>query len=317
MPQAQTVRRTMTLYEWGLLVGLSVLWGASFFFTGIAVKEVPTFTIVVARVAIAAVILLAVMRLVGQSMPTDPRIIRAFLGMAFINNVVPFSLIAWSQAHIPSALASILNATTPLFAVIVAHVLTSDEKLTWGRLAGVLLGFGGVAIMIGSDALQAFGMNIAGQLGMLGAAICYAFGGVFARRFRGLGLTPLATATGQLTASSLMMIPLMLIVDRPWTLPMPSLAAIAALFGVASLATALAFILYFRILSTAGATNVLLVTFLVPVTAILLGVFVLGEILEPKHFLGMAIIGTGLAAIDGRIPAMIRNGFAKAIPEKA
>ena len=310
MQQQATVRRSMTLCEWSLLLSLSVLWGASFFFISVAVKEVPVFTVVVARVAIAALILLAVMATLGQSIPRDQAALRAFLGMAIINNVIPFSLIAWGQTHIASALASILNATTPLFTVIVAHFLTSDEKLTPGRIAGVLLGLTGVAIMIGTDAFRGLGADIAGQLAIVGAAVCYAFGGVFARRFRGLGITPIATATGQLTASSLILIPLMLIVDRPWELPMPSPAAIGALVAIATYATALAFILYFRVLATAGATNVVLVTFLVPVTAILLGIFALGETLEPKHFLGMAIIGIGLAAIDGRLPALIARRVA-------
>jgi drug/metabolite transporter (DMT)-like permease len=310
-PQQQPiVRRSMTAYEWSLLLSLSVLWGASFFFVGVAVKEVPVFTVVVARVAIAAVILLIVMRVLGQAIPRDPQILRAFVGMAVINNVMPFCLITWGQTHIPSALASILNATTPLFTVIVAHVLTSDEKLTLGRLAGVVLGLAGVAIMIGTDAVRGLGADIAGQLAILGAALCYAFGGVFARRFRRLGVSPLATATGQLTVSSLILIPVMLVVDRPWALPMPSAAAIGSLIGIATFATALAFILYFRVLATAGATNVVLVTFLVPVTAILLGLLVLGETLEPKHFLGMAVIGLGLAAIDGRLPALIARRVA-------
>jgi drug/metabolite transporter (DMT)-like permease len=300
----------MTAYEWSLLLGLSVLWGASFFFMGVAVKEVPVFTVVVSRVALAAVILLAVMAALGQAIPRDPAVLRAFLGMAVINNVLPFCLIAWGQTHIPSALASILNATTPLFTVIVAHFLTSDEKLTAGRLTGVVLGLAGVAIMIGTDAFRGLGADVGGQLAILGAAICYAFGGVFARRFRRLGVTPIATATGQLTASSLILVPVMLIVDRPWMLPMPSAAAIGSLIGIATFATALAFILYFRVLATAGATNVVLVTFLVPVTAILLGLLVLDETLEAKHFLGMAVIGLGLAAIDGRLPALIARRVA-------
>jgi drug/metabolite transporter (DMT)-like permease len=277
---------------------------------GVAVKEVPVFTVVVARVAIAAAILLAVMAALGQTIPRDRDVLRAFLGMAVINNVLPFSLIAWGQTHIASALASILNATTPLFTVVVAHFLTSDEKLTLGRLAGVLLGLAGVAIMIGTDAFRGLGADIAGQLAILGAAVCYAFGGVFARRFRRLGVTPLATATGQLAASSLILVPVMLILDRPWTQPMPSAAAIGSLIGIATFATALAFILYFRVLATAGATNVVLVTFLVPVTAILLGLFVLDETLAPKHFLGMAVIGLGLVAIDGRLPALIARRVA-------
>jgi len=305
------VRRSMNLLEWGMLLALSVVWGASFFFNGVAVKELPTFTVVVARVALAALILHIVIRIVGLKVPTDRRVVTAFFSMAFINNVIPFSLIVWGQSHIASGLASILNATTPLFAVIIAHYFTGDEKLSWGRFIGVIIGLTGVTIMVGNDALQAFGVNVVAQLAVLGAAFCYAVSGVFARRFRRMGISPIATATGQLTAASIMLVPVMLIVDQPWMLPMPGAETVAALIGVALLSTALAYLLYFRILATAGATNVLLVTFLVPATAILLGIFVLGEVLHLKHFIGMAMIGLGLAAIDGRAFAWLRPRAAR------
>jgi drug/metabolite transporter (DMT)-like permease len=230
--------------------------------------------------------------------------------MGFLNNVVPFSLIAWGQSHIASGVASILNATTPLFTVVIAHVLTKDEKMTVTRLLGVIVGLVGVALMIGTDVLQSLGVNILAQLAILAAAISYAFAGVFGRRFREMGISPMAAATGQVTASSVMLLPIMLAVDKPWILPVPSPATIGALVGVAILSTALAYILYFRILATAGATNLLLVTFLIPVSAILLGVLVLNEVLLPKHFIGMALIGGGLAAIDGRPIKAVRALFA-------
>ncbi len=172
--------------------------------------------------------------------------------------------------------------------------------MTAGRLLGVLVGLAGVAMMIGGDALGTFGLDILAQLACLAAGISYAIAGVFGRRFQAMGITPLATATGQITASSILLLPIMLIADKPWTLAMPGIATLGALVGVAALSTALAYILYFRILATAGATNLLLVTFLIPVSAILLGVLVLHEVLLAKHFLGMAMIGLGLAAIDGR-----------------
>lgn len=301
MTKPVAVNRPMTSLEWGMLLTLSVLWGGSFFFNGIAVKELPTFTVVVARVVLASVILSVALRLFGGRMPRDGRVWLAFFGMGFLNNAVPFSLIVWGQTHIASGLASILNATTPLFTVIVAHMLTSDEKMTGGRLVGVVVGLAGVAVMIGGAALSALGVNIAAQIACLAAALSYAFAGVFGRRFKTMGVTPMQTATGQVIASSIMLFPIMLVVDEPWTLPVPSTEAVLALLGVAALSTALAYILYFRILATAGATNLLLVTFLIPVSAILLGVFVLHETLQPKHFLGMVMIGAGLAAIDGRV----------------
>ena len=224
----------------------------------------------------------------------------AFFGMGFLNNVVPFGLIVWSQAHIASGVASILNATTPLFTVVLAHLFTGDEKMTPGRLIGVCIGLAGVAVMIGGDALRTLGLDLAAQLACMAAALSYAFAGVFGRRFRRLGVAPMATATGQVIASSVILLPVMLVVDRPWTLPLPSTPTIGALIGVAALSTALGYVLYFRILATAGATNLLLVPLLIPVSAVFLGVAVLGEVVLWKHLVGMALITAGLAAIDGR-----------------
>lgn len=305
MRKETTINHSMGALEWGMVILLSVLWGGSFFFNEIAVRELPTLSVVVGRVVLAAVILLIVMRLLGQSMPRSAKIWGAFFGMGFLNNVVPFTLIVWGQIHIASGVASILNATTPLFTVLVAHWMTADEKMNAGRFLGVILGLAGVGVMIGGGALSSLGfdllsVSVIAQLAVLAGALSYAFAGVYGRRFRAMGVSPMATATGQVTASSVMMIPVMLAVDQPWQLPAPSLLAVGALIGVAALSTALAYILYFRILSTAGATNLLLVTFLIPVSAVLLGVLILGEVLLLKHMLGMALISLGLAAIDGR-----------------
>jgi len=300
MSDAPAINTSMGASQWAILVTLSFLWGASFFFNGVAVAELPVLTVVVVRVALAAAILQVALRLTGRRIRRDPRLWGTFFAMALINNVMPFSLIVWSQSHIASGLAAIVNATTPLFTVLVAHVFTRDEKLSAGRITGVVIGLSGVAIMIGLDALETLGVNVAAQIASLCAALCYASGAVFGRRFREMNVTPLETATGQVTASSAMLIPVMLLVDQPWTLPMPGPGVIAALIGVAALSTALAYILYFRLLATAGATNVLLVTFLVPIVAILLGTLFLDEVLQPQHLLGMALIGLGLAAIDGR-----------------
>ena len=300
MPPPPRANRPMTPLEWAMLLALATVWGGSFFFNGIAVRALPVLTVVVSRVALAAILLLGLLRLRGEPLPSDRRVWTAFFGMGLLNNAIPFSLIAWGQTHIASGVASILNAATPLFTVVLAHVLTSDERMTGGRLAGVAIGFAGVAVMIGTDALGDLGVHLAAQLMCLAAALSYAFAGIYGRRFHAMGVPPLATATGQVVASSLILLPLVLIVDRPWTLPPPSLATLGALVGVAAISTALAYVLYFRILATAGATNLLLVTFLIPVSAILLGTLFLGEVLLPRHLAGMALIGAGLAAIDGR-----------------
>ena len=298
----------MTAAEWTMLLLLSAVWGGSFFFNEIAVRELPVFTVVVCRVALAAVFLLILLRLRGERMPRVGQVWLAFLGMGLLNNVIPFTLIVAGQQHIASGAASILNAATPLFTVILAHVMTRDERMTAGKLAGVLVGFAGVAVMIGGAALRGPGTSEIAQLMCLAGALSYAFAGIYGRRFRAMGISPLATATGQVIASSVVLLPMAAVLDRPWTLPAPSLAAVGALVGVALISTALAYVLYFRILATAGATNLLLVTFLIPVSAILLGTLFLGEALTGRQIAGMALIGLGLAAIDGRPWRALRAG---------
>ena len=301
MTTTPVINRTMTPLEWGMLVALSILWGGSFFFNGIAVRELPVFTVVVLRVVMAALALWVALWATGTKMPSSTPVWAAFFATGLLNNVVPFTLIVWGQSHIASGVASILNATTPLFTVVVAELFTRDERMTGLRLAGVISGLIGVAVMIGGSAVTTLGLEIAAQLAVVAAAISYACAGVFGRRFKQMGVAPLATAAGQVTASSLLLAPAMLWIDRPWMLPWPSTSAIAALIGVALLSTALAYVLYFRILATAGATNLLLVTFLIPVSAVLLGVTVLDEVLQARHIVGMALIGFGLAMIDGRL----------------
>jgi drug/metabolite transporter (DMT)-like permease len=231
----------------------------------------------------------------------------SFIVMGLLNNMIPFSLIFWGQTQIASGLASILNATTPLFTLAVAHLLTRDERINAAKAVALLVGFAGVALLVGPNVLVGDGSSFIGQMACLGAALSYAFAGIYGRRFQIMGVQPMQAAAGQVTASAVLILPIMLIVDRPWNLAGPPSATVwAALAGLALLSTALAYLLYFRILAAAGATNLLLVTFLIPVTAILLGAVFLGERLEPRHFAGMALIGVGLAAIDGRITARLR-----------
>jgi len=284
--------------EWLLLILLSVLWGGSFFLGKVALAELPPFTIVLGRVGLAAAALLLAVRVSGLRMPARPRDWLPYFALGLLNNVVPFSLIMWGQTQIASGLAAILNATTPLFTVLLAHVLTRDERMTANRLSGVLVGLAGIVVMIGPAALGGLGRDVAGQVAILGAATSYALAGIYGRRFR--GTPPLVTAAGQVTASTVMMLPVVLLVDRPWLNPAPGAVTLGAVAALALLGTAVAYILYFRILATAGATNAVLVTFLVPVSAMLLGMGILGEVIEPRQFLGMALIGLGLAAIDGR-----------------
>lgn len=284
----------MSALTWSLLLALSVLWGGSFFFVGVAVAEVPPLTLVALRVGIAAALLWAAAPLLRVA---RPRAWGAIAVMALLNNAVPFTLIVWAQQTLPSGLAAILNATTPLWTVLVAHALTAEERATPGRILGVLLGFAGVVAMMAGGAA---GGSLWPVLAMLGATLSYALAGVWGRRFRALGVAPMQAALGQLSVAAALMLPLALALDRPWAMAAPSAAAMAAVLGLAALSTALAYVLYFRILAMAGAVNLLLVTFLIPVSAILLGTLVLQETLLPRHLLGMALIGAGLAAIDGR-----------------
>lgn len=298
-----TINQAMGPREWFLLLALSVLWGGSFFFVDIIVHALPPLTIVLLRVGLAAIALNLAVMAAGQRMPWDGTLWRNFAAMGCLNNLIPFCLIVWGQTQIGGGLASILNATTPIFTVLAAHWFTADEKLTRGRSLGVVLGFSGVVVLIGIDTLYGAQADGFAQLAVLGGAVSYALAGIFGRRFHRLDVTPVQTATGQLTVSAVLLLPVVLYFEHPWTLAMPDAAAFSAIAGLALLSTALAYVLYFRILATAGATNLLLVTFLIPVSAISLGALFLGERLEWFHFLGMCLIGAGLLAIDGRVAA--------------
>ena len=295
----------MRLGDWGSLFVLSALWGSSFFFVKVAVAEIAPLTMVFVRTLLASLLLYIVLRIQGHSLRLPPALWRDLSIMGLLNNIVPFSLFFWGQQHIPAGLGSILNATTPLFAVVLAHYALRDERMSTGRILGVLAGIIGVAVLIGPDALSGLGTHVLAQLAVIGAAFSYAVAGVYGRRLR--DLPPLVPATGQVIASTVIMLPVVLLFSRPWQAPLPSTAAIASLVALAVLGTMLAYMIYFRLLASVGATNVLLVTFLMPVSAILLGTFILGERLAPRHFAGMLLIALGLALIDGRVARRLIN----------
>ncbi|WP_323035951.1 DMT family transporter [Pararhodobacter sp.] len=284
--------------DWLRLIVLSVLWGGSFFFVSVAVPVLPPFTIVLARVGLGAMVLALMLLALRIPFPKGREVWIALAVMGLLNNVVPFTLFALAQGQISSGLASILNATTPLWSVVVAHLATRDERMTPAKALGVMIGFGGVAVMMGAGLGDG---TVWAQMACVAAAISYALSSVWARRFRMMGLRPLSTALGQVTMSSAMLLPLVIFIDQPWTLPMPSATVLGALVGLAVLSTALAYGLYFGLLSSAGAVNASLVTFLIPVSAIALGVLVLGEVLLPRHIAGMVLIAVGLAVLDGRL----------------
>jgi drug/metabolite transporter (DMT)-like permease len=287
--------------EWGLLGLLSLLWGGSFFFSKVALFELPPLTVVLARVGIAAAALWGYLRLRGIPVPISARLWSAFLGMGLVNSLIPFTLIFWGQTFIGSGLASILNATTPIFSILVAHILARDETLSFARLAGIALGILGVSVLLGGQAYGSAGGTVWGILACLGAALSYGFANTYGRRFKRMGIDPAVSAFGQIAGTAVMALPLVLLIDQPWRLAAPGAVAWGALVGLALLSTALAYIIFFRLIATAGATNTSLVTLLIPVSAILLGVAFLGEQLSAAQLGGMALIGLGLMALDGRI----------------
>lgn len=288
----------MSATEWMLLLILSVLWGGSFFFAKLALAEVGPLTLTAARVGLATLALLVVIRVRAIEFPSGRATWAALFVMGVLNNAIPFSLIFAGQTRIDSALAAILNATTPLFTVLLAHFLTRDERLTPLRALGVAVGFVGVVTLIGPTALEGVGADLAAQSAVLAAACSYAFAGIFGRRFR--SLAPAASAFGMLASAFVLMAPMAVLVERP-SLILPSTIPLSAIAGLALLSTALAYLIYFRILAAAGATNLLLVTFLIPVSALLLGTLVLDEKLSIAAMAGMGLIFLGLAAIDGRL----------------
>lgn len=287
----------MARRDWTLLLTLSLLWGGSFFFVELALPGLPALTIVWLRVALAALILGAVLAARGLAFPAV-RAWPALLVMGVLNNAVPFTLFVFAQGQISGALAAILNATTPLFTVIVAHLATAEERITPAKALGLGCGFAGVVVMLGGAEMTG---AVAAKIACLAAALSYGLAGVWGRRFSALGVAPLATAFGQVSASTLMLLPVWLLVDRPWHLVWPGGEVAVAVIGLAALSTALAYLIFFRLLASAGTTNLSLVTFLIPVSATALGVAFLGESLLPQHVAGFLLIALGLLAIDGRI----------------
>jgi drug/metabolite transporter (DMT)-like permease len=295
--------------DWGMLIVLSIFWGGSFLFVGIAVSDFPAITIAFLRVVIGTVFLWLVLISMRLRMPTKPKLWASFLVMGAINGAIPFSLIAWGQSHVASGLASILIAVTPLIAVVGAHFATTDERMTGGRLAGVLTGLLGVIVLIGPEALGGFGAGLLGQVAIILAAVIYASASIYGRRFSKQGVPPLVVATGQVSAANVLLLPLVLLIDKPWQLAAPSALSWAAIGSLGVISTGVAYLLYFRVLAAAGATNLMLVNFLVPITAIVLGIMVLNEVLLTQHIAGMLLIAAGLALMDGRALAKIKSLF--------
>jgi drug/metabolite transporter (DMT)-like permease len=285
-----------------LLIVLSILWGGSFFFTGVVVRELPPLTIVLIRVGLGAAFLLPFFRMLGGAWPRSLAGWMPFLGMGLLNNVIPFSLQVGAQLYVSSGVTSVLNATTPVFAVLVLAAF-GDERLIARRLVGVMIGLLGVVVLRGVSPAEAPGQTIGILLG-LGGALSYGFAGLWGRRKLST-VPPITSATCQLLCSTVVMAVLAAAIEQPWRLPLPGVPVVLALLGLAAISTSLAYIVFFTILRRSGATNTLLVTLLIPVTAILLGHFVLGEPLTVREIVGALIIGSALLVIDGRVFGLV------------
>ncbi|TGQ42753.1 DMT family transporter [Mesorhizobium sp. M00.F.Ca.ET.216.01.1.1] len=296
---AATARGPMALKDWAQLLLLGAIWGGSFFFARIAVAELHPLVLVLFRVAIAASALQLYLGLRGPSFRLAFPHAGLFLLLALANNVIPFSLIFAGQTELGAGVASVLNATTPFWTLILANALTSDEKLSWNKLAGIVLGIAGTAVMIGPGLLAGLGGPVWAKFALIGASLSYAVALMIARRFRGVPSPVIAT--GQLTASTIIMIPVVLIAYGPAGLLAASPPVWAAVLALALLSTAFAYILYFNLVASAGATNASLVTLIVPASAILLGFLFLGERLQLFEMGGMVLIALGLVTIDGRM----------------
>ncbi len=278
-----------------------MLWGGSYFFVEIALLEWSPLLIVAVRVVIAAAVIWGIVLAIGLPVPRSRSAWITFFWMGLLNNILPFLLIVWGQKEIESGLAAILTAVAPIFTVIVAGLWLKDEPVTRSKVVGAVLGLIGVVVLIGPSALAGLNVNLIAQLAVLGAALSYAFAGVYARRFPRMNIDPIVAAAGQLLMSSLIMGLAALSFEAPGQLIETSAKVWLAIALMAVFSTAFAYILYFRLIASAGATNAILVTLLIPVTAILLGGIFLDERLEWSHFAGMAVIGIGLAVIDGRL----------------
>ncbi|MFK7791218.1 MAG: DMT family transporter [Devosiaceae bacterium] len=291
-----------------MLVVLAFMWGGSFVFGKIAVTEITPLTLVLLRVGLAALTLHIMCLVAGVRLPTNLKAWGAYAVMGILNNVIAFSLIFWGQQEIGASLSSILNGATPFFTVLIAGLVLADERFTSAKIIGLAIGFAGVVLVIGPRHLLGLGDNLLSELAVIGATISYGFAGVWGRRFA--GENPMATATGQLTISTLMMLPIAFLFEDPLGLAMPSTTAIVSVIGLAVISTALAYMLFFQILKMAGATNVSLVTMLIPAVTMLIAVPVLGETIDPLKLLGLFVIVAGLAVLDGRPIKAARTMFA-------
>jgi drug/metabolite transporter (DMT)-like permease len=290
--------------EFALLLLLATLWGASYTFIKLGVATIPPITLIAARTSIAGVLLLVIMRWRGSRMPRDAATWRRFLFQACLNSVIPFTLIAWAERSLDAGLATILNSTSPIFTFLLTLAITRHEALTARKLFGVVAGMAGICLIVGVQALGGLGEQLAAQIATVVATICYAGAAIFSRGFK--GLDPMTPAAGSLLCGAAILIPVSLVVDRPWTLA-PSMSSMLALLGLTVFSTAFAFVIYFRLIQTLGSVGTTAQAYLRVPIGVALGVLFLGESLSPTAWIGLGCVVTGVAAmtIAARRPMVI------------
>jgi drug/metabolite transporter (DMT)-like permease len=293
--------------SWAMIGMMSLLWGSAFLLIEIGLRTIAPMTLVFLRMGIAAPFMLLALYMLQERLPTDRASWQQLIILGALNAAFPFILFFWGQQYLDSGYASILNATTPLWGVVVAHFLTDDEKATPARIAGVLLGLAGIIVMVGPEAMAGLTQNLLAQIACLVSTLFYGCAAIYGRKLGKSGMAPMVVATGQVITAALIMLPVMLWIDQPWQRPVPSTESLLAATGLAIPATAIAYLFYFKTIDRAGATNAMLVAFIMPVIAVMLGIAFLGEVLTGGQIVGASLIAAGLVAIDGRLLARFRN----------
>jgi drug/metabolite transporter (DMT)-like permease len=292
--------------ELALLMGLATLWGGSYTFIKLGVATIPPVTLIAGRTLIAGLLLLLIMQWRGVRLPNDAATWRRFLFQACLNSVIPWTLIAWAERSVDAGLATILNSTSPIFTFFLTLAIARQDALSWRKLFGVVAGMAGICLIIGVQAFHGIGEQVVAQIAIVTATICYAGGAVFSRGFR--GLDPMAPAAGSLLCGAAILLPVSVVFERPWTLA-PSMTSVLALLGLAIFSTAIAFVIYFRLIQTLGSVGTTAQAYLRVPIGVALGVLLLGEKLSPTALIGLACVVIGVAAmtIPGRKPAVV-NG---------
>ena len=295
----------MSLSDWLRLIILSVLWGGSFPFIEVALIDFDPLTVVNLRLLFAALTLLLIWYWRGSKWTRNSEVWLALVFIALVNNIVPFSLIVWAQTHITASVAAILNATVPIFGVVLAWFFAHDERPGLNKFIGVTLGFVGVVVLLAPSGEELNAATLAGKIAVLLATFCYAVGIIFSKRFKRLGVPPLVLACMQALIAGLMLLPITLMLERPWQVEISSIASPLATIALGVISSALAYLLFFRLLASAGAINLMLVTLLIPVSSCLLAALFLHERLQLNDAIGMLIILSALLVIDGRLPSLV------------